>query len=1497
MSRACLLARSLPAFVLGIFLLQGQGSRAQDAVEVQVDVQGTPLRWYITNFSTFSSEAVNGNMKVPLLPGTYSFRIYPFNNTAQDLFSFEVGGDGTVLPASSEQALGAMKSLTLKTHPVQVDVGGYENWWHIADFMPMFIGNIEEGSPDQPPVLLPAATYSFGLWGRNLSLFHFDVLSDGSLQVPDQDPDRQYGKVVNGRLLLITQAITVDAGGYTGRWLIGQPVQTAHRGDSTVHLPAGDYSFLLLLQDYHKAFDFQLDSAGTVLSLDSAQGRGGPGQLQLVTHSVDIDVGGYPERWSIPDSDVTNDNQTINLPAAHYQFNLRLNYYGFSTLFDFEVGTDGKVSSAELCNALVQGNGIRVITQAVHFDVGGAPGTWVPGDGKNSFSGNATLCLPPSLYRFDLPDSHFDYGYSVRKSESGNGFSVSPPSYEFKIGDSPYRVTLSLGTTSCTYDLVKPAPLQPGVEAAAELTPSARFVLYSFRLESEQAGKPVVFTLTDEDPGDANSMYVRWGGLPTPCYHDQASRAGHQVQQRLVVPSARAEDCYVLVRADLIPGGLNQVRLKAEVEELILKDLAGSTLGEGGSGRLDVSVRGAGFSAATRFSLELAGPGTRLGSSGVLLASSERADVLFETSGAEPGVYDLVAEEEDRVARLQAVFRLAPTRIGPVPVMTLTGPTYYRAGRLARLTLAFSNQGDEEMVASLVRIVGPAGTELRLAGQEESGQEELQLLCLDPSGVGGMVLPGAAGKLPILCRNDHPVTANLACQVQRLNPGEGDYVDWQDLDPAQLGLGAEEWADLWPKLSVRLGASWKEYHRSLADLATRLQRRGTPKASVLDLFRFAVREALGRPSSAITGRLKEQENGAGIPAVTIQALDGEIVRACAATEPDGHFVLDGLDCGKSYQLLATDYRLDAGLVPLPCGGDLLGIELEGSLAPQDPRLVKPCPDLEEGGLPKAPPSPPAALFPTVADTGKALRLVQAIDPNTKEGPTGEGDDPIISSTDPIHYTISFENRPPDCCNWPADCVNRPPECGETTPGCQNPPPAGSPCPASAQDVVITDVLDPGLDPDQVVFEDFHIGGEWTQWVNLDTGEQDHSGNESFSYLSVSRNKPNYNTHVTVTTKLDREKGILSWSFNTLRSAEDSIEGFLPLNSGSTAGLGVAHLSFSVKPKEDVVEGTIIENEAFIGFDCSPDPTLAAGCLARATSLKNQLSNFRLPPAPSCPVPSGETAVEITASLSWTPLPDADASYDVYLWSQGLKPDKPSAERLPRAYYASPGLQYGMTYHWQVVARNRTGETTGPPWTFFTQTAPAACPPPAPVNRHPPDGSLGASKRPSLSWGPDQAAGVRYEVWLWREDEEARSIVKGLSTPEHPLEFDLQPDSLYFWKVTASYALCAPPETEGPTWSFRTASDMFLRGDVDGTGSLDITDGIFLLSYLFLGGTALPCQKSADANDDGAVDITDSIYILQYLFLGGPAPKDPGFLLCGSDPTKDTLSCLTFPPCR
>ena len=96
---------------------------------------------------------------------------------------------------------------------------------------------------------------------------------------------------------------------------------------------------------------------------------------------------------------------------------------------------------------------------------------------------------------------------------------------------------------------------------------------------------------------------------------------------------------------------------------------------------------------------------------------------------------------------------------------------------------------------------------------------------------------------------------------------------------------------------------------------------------------------------------------------------------------------------------------------------------------------------------------------------------------------------------------------------------------------------------------------------------------------------------------------------------------------------------------------------------------------------------------------------------------------------------------------------------------------------------------------------------------------------------------------------------------------------------------------------------FIRGDVDVSNQVDITDAIQHLKFILLGTFDPPCLDATDSDDSGVSDITDSIRTLTFLLLGGVEIPAPGPFACGEDPTPDPgspeneLGCLEFELCE
>jgi hypothetical protein len=112
--------------------------------------------------------------------------------------------------------------------------------------------------------------------------------------------------------------------------------------------------------------------------------------------------------------------------------------------------------------------------------------------------------------------------------------------------------------------------------------------------------------------------------------------------------------------------------------------------------------------------------------------------------------------------------------------------------------------------------------------------------------------------------------------------------------------------------------------------------------------------------------------------------------------------------------------------------------------------------------------------------------------------------------------------------------------------------------------------------------------------------------------------------------------------------------------------------------------------------CSVDPAILSGW-SSGTTVSIYIS---LPPStPSNPSPSdGSTQVDIDTNLDWDDCTGA-TSYDIYF---GTASPPSLYANTAVSHYDLPQLEYDTSYHWRVVAKNTSGDASGPEWQFRTQ---------------------------------------------------------------------------------------------------------------------------------------------------------------------------------------------------
>lgn len=126
-----------------------------------------------------------------------------------------------------------------------------------------------------------------------------------------------------------------------------------------------------------------------------------------------------------------------------------------------------------------------------------------------------------------------------------------------------------------------------------------------------------------------------------------------------------------------------------------------------------------------------------------------------------------------------------------------------------------------------------------------------------------------------------------------------------------------------------------------------------------------------------------------------------------------------------------------------------------------------------------------------------------------------------------------------------------------------------------------------------------------------------------------------------------------------------------------------------------------------------------------------------------------------------------------------------------------------------------------------------------------------------------------------------ALFDAISSDAHPVfefQFTMPGPQPYF---------CIPHEAMGMGGTIHVQS-RFLRGDTNRDGSLNLSDAIVLLGYLFEN-TPTECLDAFDANDDGTNNLADAILLLGHLFSGVALPAP--FPAEGPDRTADNLYCF------
>lgn len=95
---------------------------------------------------------------------------------------------------------------------------------------------------------------------------------------------------------------------------------------------------------------------------------------------------------------------------------------------------------------------------------------------------------------------------------------------------------------------------------------------------------------------------------------------------------------------------------------------------------------------------------------------------------------------------------------------------------------------------------------------------------------------------------------------------------------------------------------------------------------------------------------------------------------------------------------------------------------------------------------------------------------------------------------------------------------------------------------------------------------------------------------------------------------------------------------------------------------------------------------------------------------------------------------------------------------------------------------------------------------------------------------------------------------------------------YFFSIVCKDS-DSPPKSDTAALTIIISEPQGICGDADASGTVTISDAVYLINYIFSGGPAPDPILIADSDCSGAVTISDAVYLISYIFSGGVPPCD------------------------
>lgn len=156
---------------------------------------------------------------------------------------------------------------------------------------------------------------------------------------------------------------------------------------------------------------------------------------------------------------------------------------------------------------------------------------------------------------------------------------------------------------------------------------------------------------------------------------------------------------------------------------------------------------------------------------------------------------------------------------------------------------------------------------------------------------------------------------------------------------------------------------------------------------------------------------------------------------------------------------------------------------------------------------------------------------------------------------------------------------------------------------------------------------------------------------------------------------------------------------------------------------------------------------------------------------------------------------------------------------------------------------------------------------------PETGATTGNQQPAFAWSSTAGSGGHYTFEYARDlgftntVTTVSNITDTTYVPPIPLA-----NGVWFWHVSATNSQGYTSQYQGDPFILTVdTTQMAYRGDANGDGTINVSDAVYIINYVFVGGAAPNPMIAGDPNCDTAVNVSDAVYLINYIFVGGPAP--------------------------